>query len=83
MAAGSGILVNQVQKVVTFPTAMPSTDYEVVITSNNLTTSDVNEIWVDTKTTTGFAVNVEDEPGANGLGFTWLARHNGRLNTKG
>ena len=83
VTAANGIQAAAVSVAITFPTAMPSTDYEVIITGNNVPSNDVNEIWVDTKTTTGFTVNVEDAPGANKFGFAWLARHNGRLNTKG
>jgi len=78
----TGILNNQTTKAVTFETEMPSTDYEVFVQFNTQPSADFGEFWVDTKTTTGFTVNVAAHPGANGVGFCWLARHNTRLNTK-
>jgi len=70
-------------KAVTFPAAMPDASYVVMMQITNAVTNTPGDIWVSNKTTTGFTANVNTDPGASGLSFAWLARHNTRLNTKG
>ena len=68
---------------VTLPNAMPDTDYDVVFSGVENPTNTPGAHFVTNIATTGFTLEIENDPGASNYDVAWIARSRTRIHTKG